>query len=127
METVGLEFKYMNMQQSEITSYPEEGCYMTGMYMQGARWDQSQMKCVPALQNDTNCCKMPVIHFCPKENARKPENCVNCPLYKTLPRRGVLSTTGHSTNFVLYMNVPTDRKERECVEWGMAMFLSLNH
>ena len=127
IESVQMEFKYMNMQPSEITSCPEEGCYTTGIYMQGARWNPSQMKCVSAPETDVNCSRMPVVHFVPCTNPQRPEKCVNCPLYKTLPRRGVLSTTGHSTNFVLFMNVPTDRSQRECVEWGMAMFLSLNH
>ena len=117
----------MNMKPSEVTSYPEDGCYGTGMYMQGAKWDPSQMKCVAAQETDTNCSRMPVIHFLPNINPQKPEKPVNCPLYKTLPRRGVLSTTGHSTNFVMYLTVPTDRTQRECVEWGMAVFLSLNH
>ena len=52
---------------------------------------------------------MPILWLEPhlaKSIALDPERQYNCPFYKTSRRAGVLSTTGHSTNFVTTISLP---------------------
>jgi dynein heavy chain, axonemal len=51
----------------------------------------------------------------------------HCPLYKVVSRSGTLSTTGHSTNFVMYIELPTERKPEDWILSGVAAFLSLRY
>jgi dynein heavy chain len=48
-----------------------------------------------------------------------------CPLYRTTERRGVLATTGHSTNFVMELQVPSSKPQDHWVRAGVAFVLSL--
>lgn len=51
----------------------------------------------------------------------QPGSTHNCPLYRTGDRRGVLATTGHSTNFVMFVRLPTDQPTEHWTLRGLAM------
>jgi dynein heavy chain len=56
------------------------------------------------------------------EEGRKYE----CPIYKTTERRGVLATTGHSSNFVMFIQLTTEKSPSHWINRGTASILSLN-
>lgn len=49
-----------------------------------------------------------------------------CPLYKTTDRTGQLSTTGESSNFIMYFDAPTKMESMHWVRRGVAMVCLLN-
>ena len=69
---------------------------------------------------------LPVIQFTPIANYARNKADYNCPLYKTSTRAGTLSTTGHSTNFVVMLDLPTDKDVNYWVLKGAAALTQLN-
>lgn len=47
--------------------------------------------------------------------------------YKVVSRAGTLSTTGHSTNFVMWFEFASDREEDIWIKAGVAAFLALRY
>jgi dynein heavy chain len=58
---------------------------------------------------------------------KKPVIYYDCPLYKVLSRAGTLSTTGHSTNFVTAIKMPSSKQPAHWTKRGVAAFLSLRY
>ena len=128
------------------------GCYIRGLYVEGARWchdthvlTESRPKelftgkyplqfflCVQAhfskliifsLPKD-----MPTIQLIPVADRIQPDDGIYiCPVYKTLTRAGTLSTTGHSTNFVMPIEIPSDKNQEHWIKRGVALICALDY
>ena len=69
----------------------------------------------------------PKLWLLPTEMSKKRVHvCYMCPLYRTTERRGVLATTGHSSNFVFNVEMPTAIDPDHWTRRGVAMLLSLS-
>lgn len=106
--------------QAENPPAPENGILVFGTYMEGCKWnfktrllDESDPKILY-----TEC---PMVWFkpCKKDEIRNFPHYA-CPMYKTSERRGTLMTTGHSTNFVLNMRLPSDKPQSHWIKRGVA-------
>ena len=121
---------------SEPTVRPRHGAYIHGLFLQGARWDRRNgaAGCLADAMPGELFDKMPPIKLLPvevKENEQKMDakkTSYSCPVYKTLERRGVLSTTGLSTNFIvsLELQMSGGQKEAFWIRRGAAMIAALD-
>jgi dynein heavy chain len=87
------------------------GVYIHGICMEGARFDIETMQMAESLPGEllspVRCIWLkPCIAG---EQGKGRDSEYMCPIYKTPLRFGTLSTTGHSTNFVVALPVPTPK------------------
>lgn len=90
---------------SQIKQGPDDGIYVYGLYIEGARWN-FKTELLDDQHHGEMHSIMPIIHFLPKVDHVPKEDDYKCPVYKTSVRAGVLSTTGQSTNFILAIEIP---------------------
>eukprot|EP01064_Diplonema_japonicum_P028148 TRINITY_DN4256_c2_g1_i2.p1 TRINITY_DN4256_c2_g1~~TRINITY_DN4256_c2_g1_i2.p1 ORF type:complete len:4454 (+),score=1223.71 TRINITY_DN4256_c2_g1_i2:62-13363(+) len=141
IDTLMWNFSMLAQNPSELTAPPANGCYVHGLYLECAAWNIIKGHLVDAPQGLLHdpfpvvCLHLKQIE--PEEQASDEHGLyqayVNCPLYKTQARRGVLSTTGHDSNFIMMFKVPIDpvsdvqSHPEFWVQRGIALVTQLSH
>lgn len=92
-------------------SIPKDGVIIQGLILENQKYDM-ELKYLTDLEPKVLFQQLPLIWIHPiKIEDLIKEKQFECPVYKTPERRGVLSTTGHSTNFVMYLDLPLKDNE----------------
>uniref|UniRef100_K3WBA0 Uncharacterized protein n=1 Tax=Globisporangium ultimum (strain ATCC 200006 / CBS 805.95 / DAOM BR144) TaxID=431595 RepID=K3WBA0_GLOUD len=121
-----LGFDYEPMPRTEYSQKPKDGVYVRGLFLEGAKWCKTEHSLA---ESDPKVLfsNAPVILFRPvKKSEMSVQKTYSCPVYKTSERRGTLSTTGHSTNFICFIRLPTNKPEAHWVSRGVAMLSQLD-
>eukprot|EP00041_Stephanoeca_diplocostata_P036521 m.1337837 g.1337837 ORF g.1337837 m.1337837 type:complete len:118 (-) comp24882_c1_seq50:1989-2342(-) len=92
----------------------------------GTRWDREAKmlgESYPKQLYDT----LPVMLLEPVESAKRviPPH-YPTPVYKTTERKGVLATTGHSSNYVMQVDLASDMAPSHWINRGAALLCSLD-
>ena len=149
IDSLTFEFEYLTDKGeawSGITAGPADGVYVRGLFLEGARFDNAGRCLADSLPKQLYT-PLPVIHLKPVQakvsaatgSGAPPAGVYRCPVYRTLSRYGVLATTGHSSNYVCTIDLPSGPSgqpilnnvgEADDAKWikaGVAAFLALKY
>jgi len=154
IDKVNFTFKVLKYE-DKIDQEPENGCYIKGLFLEGAGWNNSDSILEDSHQK-VLFLEMPIMYFLPvmveekslenvpekrkrnddsdddesseedDEEKKEKEVLYECPVYKTSARAGTLSTTGHSTNYILTTTLPSKEKTEVWVKRSVALLSQLD-
>jgi dynein heavy chain len=123
INTLAFDFQVLD---KEPSLAPEEGVYIRGLFLEGCAWDPTR-KSLCESEPKVIHVSAPIIWLKPCLISRlRSYPHYNCPVYRTAERRGVLATTGHSTNFLMKIRMPSNKPESHWIQRGVAMICSLS-
>merc|ERR1719335_1227626 len=97
----------------EVLEGPDDGCFVEGIFLEGAMYNKGSRSLEVSRPKELFTLA-PIIWFVPAKDRRLPlgvTKAYDCPLYKVVSRAGTLSTTGHSTNFVIGLDIPANNED----------------
>lgn len=133
-----------------IVDRPEDGVIVWGLFLDGAAWEGGANGALSDPKPKELFSVAPSIWIKPIEReaaaaeaaardeavimarangvvaSEMPRQVYDCPMYKTSERRGVLSTTGQSTNFVMSVQLPCETRPEFWTLRGTALLTQLD-
>ena len=106
----------------------ETGCLIYGLFIEGARWDPNT-KALEEAFDSVLYSPMPIFWLQPLEKTYqtpRKSKVYYCPVYRTTKRVGILSTAGHSTNYIMTMPIQSSLDENHWIKRGVAILTQLN-
>ena len=105
-----------------------------GFFLEGARWDRKSKK-LTELEGNRLYDNLPIVLLQPvvlphennEDNKIEDEEFIyQCPVYRTSERKGEMSTTGHSSNYILDINLRSDFPKSHWIMRGTAALTQLD-
>jgi dynein heavy chain len=124
IDTLDFDFEYPKDQDPK--EKPADGVYGWGLFFEACKWDWDQWR-IEESDPKILFVPVPLVHLLPcKKAERKEFPNYECPCYKVSTRKGILSTTGHSTNFVMIIKIPSIKEQSHWIKRGVAMLTQLD-
>ncbi|XP_057658316.1 dynein axonemal heavy chain 6 isoform X1 [Diorhabda carinulata] len=108
----------------KLYEHPIDGVIIHGLFIDAGRWDFKTEELVDAKPGEINP-PLPLMWLKPTRKMPPDDPRYVAPLYKTSIRAGVLSTTGHSTNFVIAVLLPTKQNQAYWILKGTALLTQI--
>jgi len=125
IDTLSFAYKIFKTDKDGIGKPPTDGVVCWGLFTDGVSFNWNETLLVdsnPGVMNSV----MPAIHFLPSVKHAPDKKDYIAPLYKTSVRAGVLSTTGHSTNFVVAIALPSKQDPQYWILKAAALLCGLS-
>eukprot|EP01064_Diplonema_japonicum_P034413 TRINITY_DN7114_c0_g1_i1.p1 TRINITY_DN7114_c0_g1~~TRINITY_DN7114_c0_g1_i1.p1 ORF type:complete len:4107 (+),score=1152.60 TRINITY_DN7114_c0_g1_i1:350-12322(+) len=126
VDQLGFSFKFLEEQtEDDVKASPSAGVLVHGLYSDSWKWS----KALSIMENSKAgemYSSLPVVHFLPEEAHEVAAGFYCAPLYITTVRKGNITSLGASTNFIIFVEVPTDRSSDYWVQKGAAIVCQLN-
>jgi dynein heavy chain len=125
IDTLSFSYKIMQYETAaDVDAAPEDGVLIEGFFIVGARYDRASALIADSYHKEMHD-TLPVFHFMPTANFQRSPKDFACPLYKTAVRAGVLTTTGASSNYIIDLDIPTDKTPDYWIRMGCAALCAL--